>query len=124
VVNAIDSQTRTEPVRNELERNGAGGNGTPSGGTAGGPGRGLSARQDRVATALAAGRTKAAAARECGVGKVTIWRWLKDPAFRERVAEIRRALLDRAIGRLADVIAGARAPASQEEGVGTSAGGD
>jgi hypothetical protein len=56
---------------------------------------------------LAAGRTKAAAARECRVGIATVHRWFKESAFRARIAELRTELVDRAIGRLADIMAGA-----------------
>jgi hypothetical protein len=69
----------------------------------------VSARQERVATCLAAGYPVARAARECRVGECTIWGWLKQPAFRERVSELRKELTDRAIGRLADMMAGAAA---------------
>jgi hypothetical protein len=74
-------------------------NGTEQNGT-------ISARQERVAACLAAGMTKTRAARECRVGLVTIWTWLKQAAFRERLAELRRELVDGAIGRLADLMAG------------------
>jgi hypothetical protein len=68
----------------------------------------LSPRQDRVAACLAAGRTKAAAARECHVGIATIHRWFREsPAFRKRIDELRTELVDRAVGRLADLMAGA-----------------
>jgi hypothetical protein len=69
----------------------------------------ISARQERVATCLATGQPVARAARECRVGECTIWAWLKQPPFRERVSELRRELTDRAIGRLADMMAGAAA---------------
>jgi hypothetical protein len=65
----------------------------------------VSARQERVACCLAAGYAVAKAARECSVGETTIWAWLKQPAFRERVAALRRELVDRAVGRLADLMA-------------------
>ena len=48
-------------------------------------------------------------ARECRVGTATIFRWLKQPPFRERIAQLRVELVDRAIGRLADMMAGAAA---------------
>jgi hypothetical protein len=69
----------------------------------------LSARQERVAAAIAAGRTVAAASRECRAGTTTIWRWLKQPAFRQRIEALRRELVDRAVGRLADMMAGTAA---------------
>lgn len=66
----------------------------------------LSDRQERVAVMLAAGRTVAAVSRECKVGPTTIWRWLREEAaFSGRVSELRAELTDRAIGRLADLMA-------------------
>jgi hypothetical protein len=75
------------PKRNDKESNGT-----------------LSPRQENLASLLAAGWTHARAARECRVGTTTLYRWLKDPAFRARVAELRTELVDRAIGRLADLM--------------------
>lgn len=66
----------------------------------------LTERQEAVAACLAIGRTVNAAARECKVGACTIWRWLKVPEFKGRVDELRKELTDRAIGRLADLMAG------------------
>jgi hypothetical protein len=66
----------------------------------------ISARQDAVAACLASGRTIAATARECRVSTVTIWEWKKQEAFRARVAELRELLIDRAVGRLAEMMAG------------------
>jgi hypothetical protein len=66
----------------------------------------ISARQERVAAYLAVGRTVAAASRECHVSTATIWEWHKQQPFRDRVAELRQELTDRAIGRLADMMAG------------------
>lgn len=74
----------------------------------------LTARQDRVAALLATGRTVAAAAREVGVSTVTIWAWHKLPHFKERVTEYRRELTDRAIARLADMMASTAADTLQE----------
>jgi hypothetical protein len=74
----------------------------------------VSARQERVAACLAAGMTKSRAARECRVGLVTIWTWLKQPVFRERIAELRRELVDGAIGRLADMMSGLALDALRE----------
>ena len=63
-------------------------------------------RQEQVAALLASGYTQARACRECKVGATTVNRWLKDPAFQQRVSELRRQLTERAIGRLADMMAG------------------
>jgi transposase-like protein len=68
--------------------------------------RRVSNRQERVAAALASGRTVAAAARDCQVNEGTIWEWMKQSGFKDRVAELRQLLTDRTIGRLADLLAG------------------
>src|SRR5262245_24669273 len=87
------SNTRRDPAgRGETGRNG-----------------GISARQERVAACLASGYTKVRASRECRVGTTTIDRWMEMPAFRERIADLRKELTDRAIGRLAEMMAGAAA---------------
>jgi hypothetical protein len=65
----------------------------------------ISNRQERVAVALASGRTVAAAARDCRVNADTVWTWMKQPAFQARVAELRQSLTDSAIGRLASMMA-------------------
>jgi hypothetical protein len=36
----------------------------------------------------------------------TLYTWLKDPAFRAKVDELRNELVDRAVGRLAELMAG------------------
>ena len=61
----------------------------------------LPARQERVAACLAAGKTVARAARECHVGRTTIWMWLRQPVFRARVDELRDLLTERTLGLLA-----------------------
>jgi hypothetical protein len=71
--------------------------------------RTISARQERVAVALASGRSVAATARDCRVHAGTIWEWMKQEGFKERVRELRQALTDSAIGRLSDLMAGAAA---------------
>jgi hypothetical protein len=65
----------------------------------------FSAKDERLALALARGLTRSDAARECSVGKRTIYTKLTDPKFRELVAEYRGQLLDVAIGLLADASA-------------------
>lgn len=66
----------------------------------------LTDRQERVAVLLATGHTVAAASRECKLGTTTVWRWLReDGPFPARVAALRKELTDRAVGRLADMMA-------------------
>jgi hypothetical protein len=64
----------------------------------------LSARQECVAAALAAGSSVAQASRDCKVGTATIWAWLKLPRFKGRLDELRRQLVDAAMGRLAELL--------------------
>jgi hypothetical protein len=68
-------------------------------------GKPLTARQERMAAALASGMTDAAACRQCRVGVTTLWSWKKRPEFRGRVAELRRDLTDRTLGLLAEASA-------------------
>jgi hypothetical protein len=64
----------------------------------------LSARQERVAAALAAGSSVAQASRDCRVGTATIWAWLKLPRFKDRLSDLRRQLVNEALGRLSDLL--------------------
>jgi transposase-like protein len=64
----------------------------------------LSAKQQAVALALAAGRTAAEAAGEHGCGERTVRRWLAEvPEFRQRIEATRTALFNQAVGKLADL---------------------
>jgi hypothetical protein len=38
------------------------------------------------------------------VGTATIWAWLKLPHFKDRVADLRRQLVDAALGQLSDLL--------------------
>jgi hypothetical protein len=58
-------------------------------------------RREAVALALAGGSNVRDAAGACGVGERTVFTWLKDPAFRDRVDAIRSDLFALAVGRLA-----------------------
>jgi hypothetical protein len=57
---------------------------------------------DAVALALASGLTVEAAAGAAGVGERTVYRRLANPAFRVRVSELRTAMVERALGKMAD----------------------
>ena len=77
-------------------------------------------RRWAVALALAAGRTVRDAAAAGGAGERTVYTWLKDPAFVERVAQVRSELFALAVGRLAglagtaaDALGGLLASASE-----------
>ena len=73
-------------------------------GSSGGPE--LSPRQERAAALIAGGLTLAAA-RKAKVGTTTLNRWAKEPAFRDRVKELRQQLTDRTLGLLASASADA-----------------
>jgi hypothetical protein len=67
----------------------------------------LTARQERLAAALAGGRKDAEACRECRVGVTTLRNWrLGNPGFTQRIRELQRELVDRAVARLAELMAG------------------
>jgi hypothetical protein len=61
---------------------------------------GLPPRQERVALALASGRSVREAARACHAGETTVKRWLATSAFVCRVVEIRHEMTSAALGRL------------------------
>lgn len=64
------------------------------------PDRPLPDRAEAVALRLAQGQTGARIAREVGVSEMTICRYKRKPAFRARVAELRRQAVDQALGTL------------------------
>jgi|SRR5450631_88895 hypothetical protein len=65
------------------------------------------AKNDRLALALARGKTLAAAATEAGVCARTASRKLEDPTFRRRVADLQGEMVGRALGKMADGMASA-----------------
>ncbi len=68
----------------------------------------LSPKQEAAALALAAGLPLRVAAKQSGAGERTIKTWTATtPAFNRRVAELRADMTSRALGRLADGMAGA-----------------
>jgi hypothetical protein len=67
----------------------------------------LSARQERLAVALAAGQRDTEACRVCRVGLTTLRNWrLGNPLFTARVRELRTLMVETAINRLADLMCG------------------
>lgn len=62
-----------------------------------GHGEKLSRKQEALISALLLAPTLADAARLAGIGEVTAWRWLKDPAFQTAYREARRAVVQQAI---------------------------
>jgi hypothetical protein len=57
-------------------------------------------RQERTILALLAEPSIEAAAKTAEVSDVTIWRWMKQPEFKSRLRDARRAVVEGAIGRL------------------------
>lgn len=57
---------------------------------------------EAIAVALATGQTAQGAADAAGVGVQTVWRRLRNPAFKARVAELRAQMVSAATGKLAD----------------------
>lgn len=66
----------------------------------------LTARQENMASCLATGMTKVAACEKCKVSMSAVYLWLKQPAFVARIDELRREVVDRAVGRLAELMSG------------------
>jgi hypothetical protein len=64
-------------------------------------------------TALAAGATVREAAERAGLSERTTYRRLEDAEFRRRVTEARAAMVERAVGRLADGLTDAAAKLRQ-----------
>jgi hypothetical protein len=62
-------------------------------------------RHDALVLALAAGRAVRSAAASAGVSERTAFRRLADPAFRRQVHEARAALVQQAVGKLAEGMA-------------------
>jgi HEAT repeat protein len=60
---------------------------------------------DALMLALAAGQTVRDAAGAAGVGERTAKRRLADPAFRHQLSELRAAMVERALGKMADGMA-------------------
>jgi hypothetical protein len=63
--------------------------------------------REALAVAVAGGRDVGEWAREAGVSRRTANRWAATPGFKARVAELRRRLTDRAIGRLTATVTAA-----------------
>jgi hypothetical protein len=60
----------------------------------------LTWRQEKAITTLLTHATVPAAAKACGIGKATLWRWLQQPAFQERYQAARRQLMEDAVSLL------------------------
>jgi hypothetical protein len=62
-------------------------------------------RDDALALALASGQTLRAAAAAAGIAERTAARRWADPAFRDRVTELRAEMVSRASGKMGDAMA-------------------
>ncbi|MBI3947273.1 MAG: hypothetical protein HY321_15215 [Armatimonadetes bacterium] len=67
----------------------------------------LTTKQRRAVLALLAEPGIEAAAKAAGVKRETLWRWRREPAFREALAEARRDAFGAAVSRLAHTCASA-----------------
>jgi transposase-like protein len=76
--------------RNKSERNGTIGT--------------LSPRVDGIALALASGQAVAEVCRQHKIGRTTLWHWLQQAVFKDRVAELRKQSVDAALGQLAELL--------------------
>jgi transposase-like protein len=64
----------------------------------------LSPRVDRIALALASGQAIAEVCRQHKIGRTTLWHWLQQAAFKDRVAELRKQSVDAALGQLTELL--------------------
>jgi hypothetical protein len=64
---------------------------------------------ERVALCLASGKTLAEACRQCKSGRTAVWTWMRQDAFKDRVAELRKQLTDVALGQLTGLLTDAAA---------------
>ena len=62
--------------------------------------RGRKSADDALVATLAGGVTVQAAAQRCGVSERTIFRRLQDSGFKQRIANARAGMLERALGQL------------------------
>ena len=65
-----------------------------------GHGEKLSRNQESAISALLVNPTMSEAASAAGIGEVTLWRWLRIPAFREQYRLPRREAVSQAVGQL------------------------
>lgn len=65
-----------------------------------GHGEKLSRKKERAIKALLEHDTHADAAKAVGIGEVTLWRWLREPDFKEAFREAKRRILDEALTTL------------------------
>ncbi len=105
---ALPPQAETPQARPQVAPDG------PTSGLKGGHGAKTQVIRDRAITALLAGLSIAAAARQAGASERSVKRWLgEDASFQAALAEARRSAFEAALGRL-QVLTG-RAVAAMED---------
>jgi hypothetical protein len=57
-------------------------------------------KKEQAIAALLTAPTMTEAAKICGIGETTLWRWLKTPEFSQRYRQARAHMLESAINRL------------------------
>jgi hypothetical protein len=67
----------------------------------------ITAKQERTVLALLVRPTIQAAAEATGIGQRTLYRWLKEPAFKRAYREARREAVSQAVAQLQQAAAGA-----------------
>ncbi len=65
-----------------------------------GHGEKLGRKDEQAILALLTRPTIPEAAKACGVGEATLWRWMQEPEFRDRYRQARRQVLEGAIASL------------------------
>ncbi len=73
----------------------------------------FASKQGRLALLIACGDSNEIAAKKCGIGSATAWRWRRSAAFRELVHELRAALITETTGKLAQTATQAAAVLNQ-----------
>jgi hypothetical protein len=68
-----------------------------------GHGEKQSRTEDRAILALLAEPTLERAAKKCGIGVTTLWRWLQEPEFQRHYREARRAVFEGTLLRLQSI---------------------
>lgn len=68
-----------------------------------GHGEKQSRTEDRAILALLAEPTLERAAKKCGIGATTLWRWLQEPEFQRQYREARRTVFEGTLLRLQSI---------------------
>lgn len=63
----------------------------------------ISRRQEQALIELLGGATYSSVAKNLKISEVTLWRWMKEPAFQARYREMRAQLVEKAFARLCNL---------------------